>query len=124
VHDPVTVAAAAVPDLTVSGEPLPGMLLDWRWLDRERGRWVALVRVRTATLLQHERWIEGRHLRRVATRVATQDAETEPEGPVSWGEARPEGCEPPTDRVPSGGPCGSIGVRFVGEWIAPNGPER
>ena len=101
-HDPVTVDPAAVPDLTSGAESLPGALLDWRWVDRQRGRWVALVRVRTATLLQHERWIEGRHLRRVATRVATQDAETEPEGPVSWGEARPEGFEPPTDRVETG----------------------
>ncbi len=63
-YDPVTVAAAAVDDLTVGGEALPGLLLDWRWLDRERGRWVALVRVRTATLLQFERWVGGEHVRR------------------------------------------------------------
>lgn len=65
VHDPVTVDPAAVQDLTVSGEPLPGLLLDWRWLDRERGRWLGLVRVRTATLLQFERWVGGEHVRRV-----------------------------------------------------------
>lgn len=62
-HDPVTVAAAAVDDLT--SEPLPGVLLDWRWTDREAGRWAALVRVRTPQNLAYERWIDGRHLRRV-----------------------------------------------------------
>lgn len=61
-HDPVTVDPAAVADL--STEPLPGTLLDWRWTDRERGRWTALVRVRTPQNLAYERWIAGEYLRR------------------------------------------------------------
>ncbi len=62
-HHPVTVAPAAVADL--STEPLPGTLLEWRWGDREAGRWTALVRVRTPQHLAYERWIAGEHLRRV-----------------------------------------------------------
>ncbi len=63
-HDPVTVDPAAVADL--STEPLPGTLLDWRWSDRQRGQWTALVRVRTPQHLAYERWIDGEHLRRVS----------------------------------------------------------
>ena len=62
-HDPVTVDPAAVPDL--ASEPLPGVLLEWRWRDREAGRWMALVRLRTPQHLQFERWVAGEHLRRV-----------------------------------------------------------
>ena len=64
VHDPVLVAPAAVTDLTSGTEPLSGILLAWRWTDPGRGRWVALVRVRTRKALQYERWIDGEHLRR------------------------------------------------------------
>ncbi len=76
-HDPVTVAPAAVADL--STEPLPGTLLEWRWTDRERGRWAGLVRVRTPTALQYERWIGGEHLRRAAGGVTP--AATPPDRP-------------------------------------------
>ncbi len=95
VHDPVTVDPAAVADL--SAEPLSGLLVAWRWSDREKGRWAALVRVRTPQNLAYERWVAGEHVRRAATRVATQDAETEREGPVSWGKrARRDSNPQPT----------------------------
>lgn len=61
-HDPVTVDPAAVPDL--GAEPLPGVLLDWRWVDRQRGQWQALVLVLTPQHLRFERWVAGEHLRR------------------------------------------------------------
>jgi len=64
VHDPVVVDPAAVPDLGT--EPLPGVLLDWRWSDRQRGQWRALVLVLTPQHLRFERWIAGEHLRRLS----------------------------------------------------------
>ncbi len=64
-HDPVTVAADAVSDLSVGGEPLPGLLGAWRGSAREAGRWMALVRVRTPQNLAYERWVDGEHVRRV-----------------------------------------------------------
>lgn len=64
-HDPVTVDPAAVPDLTSGAESLPGTLLDWRWVDRQRGQWRALVLVLTPQHLRFERWVAGEYVRRV-----------------------------------------------------------
>ena len=64
-YDPLTVAAVAVADLTTGVEPLPAALLSWRWSDQEHGRWLALLRVRTPSLLQYERWVDGEYVRRV-----------------------------------------------------------
>jgi len=63
VHDPVIVDPAAVPDLGT--ESLPATMLAWRWRDREAGRWLGLVRIRTSQNLAYERWVAGEHLRRV-----------------------------------------------------------
>lgn len=45
--------------------PVRGLLLSWRWVDQEHGRWTALVRYRNGQHLQFERWVDGAYLRRV-----------------------------------------------------------